>query len=67
MTFEVWMKKVDEIVSIKCGFGCDDLADMCYLYSFEGGVTPAAMARKVFADKGVNLVKSGRGQTRLFT
>lgn len=54
MTFEVWLAKVDRIVSAKCGVGVDDLADMCYRDSFEDGVTPSEMAADVFEENDVD-------------
>jgi hypothetical protein len=54
MTFEKWFAEVDSIVSSKCGIGVDDLPDMCYMDSFEDGVTPSEMAEDVFEENGVD-------------
>lgn len=51
--FQTWMRKVDAIVTRKCGLGCMDLADVCYRDWFDSGTTPGQAARDVLAENGL--------------
>lgn len=45
MLFDVWMQKVDALLSAKTGMSSADLPDYCYRDEFDGGATPAQAAK----------------------
>lgn len=48
MTFELWMRKVDEHLIDRCGMTSADLPDYYYMDLFEDGVDPEEAAEEAF-------------------
>jgi hypothetical protein len=52
MTFEQWMKKVDQNISEVAGLSSNDLADQNYMDWFEDGMTPMEAAMEALDKEG---------------
>lgn len=52
MTFEQWMKKVNQNISEVAGLSSDDLADQTYMDWFEDGMTPMEAAMEALEAEG---------------
>lgn len=50
MTFEQWMKKVDQIIYNICGLTSEDLADFMYYDAWEDGARPEDIANDVLEE-----------------
>lgn len=50
MTFEQWMKNVDQILHDICGFTSEDLADFMYYDAWEDGAKPEDVAKGVLEE-----------------
>ena len=55
MTLDEYIRKIDRILQVKCGFGSPDLADYDFASAFEDGVTPTAVAKQMLADEGYSM------------
>ena len=44
--FDIWMAKVNAIISAKYGLSSDDLPDVCYADWYEDEVSPTSAARR---------------------
>lgn len=45
MNFDIWMQKVDSLLSKHIGLSSADLPDYCYRDEFDDGATPAQAAK----------------------
>lgn len=52
MTFEQWMKKVNQNISEVVGLSSDDLADQPYMDWFTDGMTPMEAAMEALEAEG---------------
>ena len=54
LTFEQWMKKVDNAVGNLTGFGLStaDLPDMCFHDRYSDGYSPSEVARELLEEEG---------------
>ena len=45
MTLDEYIRKIDRILQVKCGFGSPDLADYDFVSAYEDGETPSNVAK----------------------
>ena len=52
ITFESWMKRVDNYCRHVSGLSCYDLPDTCYRDKYDMGDSPSETARELLEDEG---------------
>ena len=57
MSFEDWMRKVDQAVGAKTGLSVYDLADMPYRDWYDSGMSPSSAAKRALASEGFESLK----------
>ncbi|QWS69820.1 hypothetical protein SEA_LEVIATHAN_91 [Mycobacterium Phage Leviathan] len=50
MSFEVWMKHVDGLLTRAWGVTTRDIADRCYRDAYDDGESPAAVVRDILRE-----------------
>ena len=50
ITFNEWMRQVDQILSAAIGFDSTDLTDRCWRHMFDDGITPREATEDIIAD-----------------
>ncbi|AOT25011.1 hypothetical protein PBI_KALPINE_92 [Mycobacterium phage Kalpine] len=50
MSFEVWMRHVDGLLTKAWGVTSRDIADRCYRDSYDSGESPARVVRDIIAE-----------------
>jgi len=58
MSFEDWMRKIDQIVGTKTGLSYLDFADMPYRDWYEAGISPSSAAKRLLAAEGFGSFES---------
>jgi len=52
MTIEEYIRKIDRILQVQCGFGSPDLADYDFASAYEDGETPSSVAKQMLENEG---------------
>ena len=52
MTLDEYIRKIDRILQVKCGFASPDLADYDFASAYEDGETPSSVAKQMLENEG---------------
>jgi len=55
MTLDEYIRKIDRILQVKCGFGSPDLADYDFVSAYEDGETPSSVAKQMLDNEGFTM------------
>ena len=55
MTLDEYIRKIDRILQVKCGFGSPDLADYDFVSAYEDGETPSSVAKQILENEGFTM------------
>ena len=55
MTLDEYIRKIDRILQVKCGFGSPDLPDYDFVSAYEDGETPSSVAKQMLEKEGFTM------------
>ena len=55
ITLDEYIRKIDRILQVKCGFGSPDLPDYDFVSAYEDGETPSSVAKQMLENEGFTM------------